>query len=109
MDDLGAAISGFLSQPGAMEQLEAAAKQLGLGPAGGGEPPPREDTEQLSPEKLQKLMQAVSAGSQPDQATALLDALRPMLRPEKQGKLDRAIRALRLMRTARTVTETIEL
>ena len=30
MDDIGGAIQSFLSQPGAMEQVEAMAKQLGL-------------------------------------------------------------------------------
>ncbi len=107
MDDLSAAISGFLSKPGAMEQLESMAKQLGLG----GETPQTDEPVQdaISPEKLQQVLKAVNDGAKPDQTTVFLEALRPLLHPEKQEKLDRAIRAIRLMRTARTVTQTIEL
>lgn len=124
MDDLGAAVSSFLSQPGAMDQLRSMAEQLGLdtgggpsepsggadqpssggGPehAGGGEP-------LVSPETLQKMMSALSAASRPDETTAFLEALRPLLKPDRQGKLDRAIRAVRLTRAAQTVTSTLEL
>lgn len=120
MDDLGAAISGFLSQPGAMEQVEAMAKQLGLELPSGvsareSHDAPSETSlsaglpEGLSPEKLQKVLRAVNEGAKPDRATEFLEALKPLLQPEKQEKLDRAIRAVRLMRTAKTVSKTIEL
>lgn len=109
MDDLGAAISGFLSQPDAMEQLASMAKQLGLKPDGPDQEQAPEADQPIPPELLQQVMQAVSDGGRPDEATTLLEALRPMLRPEKREKLDRAMRALRLMRVARTVAQTIEL
>ena len=122
MDDLGTAIQSFLSQPGAMEQVEAMAKQLGLG-----NPEPEASSEEtastaqmepleaitsglggLSPESLGKLLGALRDGGA-SQSAALLEALRPLLRLEKQEKLDRAIRAVRLMGAARTVSKTIEL
>ncbi len=119
MDDLSAAISGFLSKPGAMEQLETVAKQLGLS-TGTDEGEKTTDTasvqesnlgmiDGISPEKLQKIMQAVQDGGRPDRNTALLEALRPLLHSEKQEKMDRAIRAIRLMHMARSVSKTIEL
>lgn len=117
MDDLGAAVSSFLSQPGAMDQLKTMARQLGLDTGEGeetaqlpqGEPEGGGTEPVLSPEAMQKVMTALSAASRPDQTTALLEALRPLLRPDRQGKLDRAIRAVRLMRAAQTVTSAMEL
>lgn len=112
MDDLSTAISGFLSQPGAMEQLKDMAQQLGLGPDPQEAEPQGENSlaaQGLSPEMLQKVMSALSAASQPDDVTGLLEALRPLLRPDRQGKLDKAIRAVRLMRAAQTMSSTMEL
>ena len=108
MDDIGAAIQNFLAQPGAMEQVEAMARQLGLEP---GEPagPSTESGSGLSPELVSALSGALQGASAPNEATALLEALRPMLRPEKQNKVDRAIRAVRMMHTARLLSKTIEL
>lgn len=113
MDDLGAAISGFLEQPGAMEQLEAVAKQLGLGP-GAGEPeteaPEAVETAAfsgLSPEKLGPLLSALGTSGQPTPETKLLEALRPFLSHDE--KVDRAKRALGLMHALRTAAGTIEL
>jgi hypothetical protein len=111
MDDLGAQISSFLSRPGAMEQLQGMAQQLGLGPS---EVPENDRTEKaekalISPENLQGLLSALEEASKPDQATGVLEALRPLLQPERQGKIDRAIRAIGLIRAARSVSGTLEL
>lgn len=113
MDDLSSAINGFLSQPGAMEQLQQMAQQLGLSPPEHGEqqklpdrppgPPPEKPAElPISPEMLQGLMQAAAEASKPDETSKLLLALKPMLRPERQEKVDRAIQMLGLMRAAKT-------
>ena len=75
MDDLSGAIQGFLSQPGAMEQLQQMAQQLGLSPqnppenqekpkSGGCDPPKKPEPSgelPISPELLQGLMQAAGA------------------------------------------------
>ena len=114
MDDLGAAISGFLEQPGAMEQLEAVAKQLGIGP-GAAEPEASETPEAvetagssgLSPEKLAPLLSALGTSGQSTPETKLLEALRPFLSHDE--KVDRAKRALGLMHALRTAAGTIEL
>jgi hypothetical protein len=114
MDDLGAQISSFLSQPGAMEQLQGMAQQLGLGPSEVPESDGAEKAEKtgkalISPENLQGLLSALEEASKPDQATGVLEALRPLLQPERQGKIDRAIRAIGLIRAARSVSGTLEL
>lgn len=75
MDDLSGAIQGFLSQPGAMEQLQQMAQQLGLSPqnppeppkSGGCDPPKKPEPSgelPISPELLQGLMQAAKGGIQ---------------------------------------------
>lgn len=115
MDDLGAAVSSILSDPGAMEQINLLAKQLGLSQDAKPEEPERPPNmeallpEGLSPEKLGKILTAVRTGNEPDDATRFLEALRPMLRREMQGKLDRAQRAIRLMHTAKAVSGVWEL
>ena len=90
MDDFGAAVSSFLSQPGAMEQMKTMAEQLGLGPSGA-EKEHSPSIEGISPELLTRILGAVSEAAKPDETTAFLEALRPLLRPEHQEKIDRAI------------------
>lgn len=124
MDDLSSAINGFLSQPGAMDQIKAMAQSLGLGdldlPGSGPDPaatnapeasasaPPREQQPLMDPKKLQVLMKAMGDSSS-DPSAKLLEALAPLLQENKREKLDRAVRALRLMGAARAVTKTIDL
>lgn len=102
MDDLGSVISGFLQQPDAMEQLQAAAKQLGLGSVG-------EETTSagVSPELLQNMARVMGSG-QDDETACFLRALRTMLRPERREKVDRAIRAMQLISAARAVSALTE-
>lgn len=110
MDDLGGMINSFLSQPGAMEQLQSMAKQLGLGAP----ETPETEREQtmpdgISPEMVSRVLTAFSEASKQDEVTDFLEALRALLRPDRQPKIDRAIRAVHLMRAARTVTGATEL
>lgn len=108
MDDFGAAVSSFLSQPGAMEQMKAMAEQLGLGPS-------QTESQQMplpdgiSPEVMMKILGAVSEAAKPDEITVFFEALRPLLRQEHQEKIDRALRALNLIRAAKTVSSAVEL
>ena len=110
MDDFGAAVSSFLSQPGAMEQMKALASQLGLGAMQQeAETQAQEQSGGISPEMLTRILGAVSEATRPDEITAFLEALRPLLRSEHQEKIDRAIRAVQLIRAARTVSSSVEL
>ena len=119
MDDLSAALSGFLSQPGAMEQLQDMARQLGLSPPPDGaapqqqpEVPERPDggnlLSGLTPESHSTLLKAFHEAEKPDESTALLTALRPLLRPERQSRLDQALRAMSLMRAAKLASTVLE-
>lgn len=108
MDDFGATVSSFLSQPGAMEQMKAMASQLGLG-AMQQEAEVQEQSGGISPEMLTRILGAISEATRPDETTAFLEALRPLLRSEHQEKVDRAIRAVQLIRAARTVSSSVEL
>lgn len=119
MDDLSAALSGFLSQPGAMEQLQDMARQLGLSPPSDGATPQQQPEvaerpdggnllSGLSPESLSTLLKAFHEAEKPDESTALLTALRPLLRPERQSRLDQALRAMSLMRAAKLASAVLE-
>lgn len=117
MDDLSTAINDFLSKPGAMDQVKAMAQSLGLGdlnlpdtahaPAQES-PSVQEPGLDIDPAKLQGLMQALGSTSS-DPSARLLEALGPLLQEGKREKLDRAVRALRLMGAARAVSKTIDL
>lgn len=56
----------------------------------------------LDPRLMAAGMQALAAWQGPeDSRTALLQALRPFLKPERHGKLDKALRVTRLSRVIR--------
>ena len=123
MDDLSGAIQGFSPQPGAMEQLQQMAQQLGLSPqnppenqektkSGGCDPPKKPEPSG----ELSHFAGAAAGGRDaggcggipgPTRPPNLLLALKPMLRPERQGKVDRAVEMLRLMRAAKTAGQLI--
>ena len=88
MADLEETLHALLSDPETMGQLQALASQLGLDGAA-----PSEDGEEAPGQ----------APSPPpfDLADALIAALRPYLRPERQRKLDQAVRLAGLSRAAR--------
>lgn len=120
MADLEDTLNNILSDPDAMGQIMALAGKLGLdgtGPSPAEEPEEAEDVPAstgssggpadfsalFDPAQLGQLSRLVSLfhqGGDP-QAEALMDALRPYLRPDRQAKLDRAKRLAGLSRAAR--------
>lgn len=110
MADFEEALNSLLSNPDAMGQILSLAGSLG-GSLGGQnqEPPPQEEppvqpTSAPLPDlaqmgRLLELFQ--SAGRTNEEATALVNALRPFLREDRQRKLDRAVRAAGLSQAAR--------
>lgn len=114
MDDLSNVIENFLSQPDAMEQLQSMAQALGLDTQAQPEqktaqPQPSGGLDDLiSPAQLMALMGAMNEASAPNETTSLLEALRPLLGSERQGKLDRAIRALQLTNAAKSVSKALK-
>lgn len=111
-------LEGILSNPQAMEQIMALAKSLEGGDTGtsatSAPPPstsaPSMDISQimggmgkLDPKILSiagKLMSQM--GQQDDRRTALLQALRPFVKPERYAKLDKAIQIAKLSVIIRT-------
>lgn len=105
MAEFEQALQSLLSDPDAMGQIMALANSLG------GQSTPKEAPEETPPEpspappdlsQLGPLLALLRPAEGPSrEAAALTAALRPYLRKDRQEKLDRALRAVELTRTAR--------
>ncbi len=113
MADLSAAIGSILNDPQSMAQLQSVAQSLGLGgnaapgPAQSAYAPPQAaspgagalaNTDTAALGALMRFAPLLSAAGQEDDAARLLKALRPLLGPERQRRLDEAQKILRMMR-----------
>lgn len=128
MDDLSQQINSILSDPQSMQQIKSMAAALGLGTQPEAAPsPPSPDANALAgllsslngsqnqppaqsptaalggitPEALQtisRIAPLLSQVNREDDSTRLLHALRPLLSPPRQKKLDEAIKILQMMR-----------
>ena len=108
MDELQQRIESVLNDPQQMKELLALARSLGAElPEELQESAAQPETESPQPMKglgalmsqpLGALLQ--SAGKLEQKQEALLNALRPFLKPNRREKLDRAIRAARLSQLA---------
>ena len=105
-------LNQILGDPQAMEQIMALAQSLSGGEASTpptepdtgaeGAPSPLSALSGLDPRLLQLGMGLLSEYSAPDdRRTALLEALKPFLKPERREKLDQAARIARLTRVVR--------
>ena len=111
MADLEETLQSLLSDPETMGQIQALAGQLGLGGSGPAQEEPQaaapdpDPSPALDPESLGqmgRLLELFQASRRADpQADALIAALRPYLRPERQRKLDQAVPLAGLSRAAR--------
>ena len=109
--DLGSALNAILSDPEQMEKLSGLAKDLfgqgGALPAADKESEPGA-TPASVPAMDTKIVSALGkafagGGGQKSRSTALLVAMRPYMKPEKQEKLDRAIQIARMVSIAGVV------
>lgn len=108
MEDLAQQIDQLLSDPQQLRQLQGMLGSLNLGGAAAAAPPvtapappppapaPDEGALQLAARVAPLLGQL----RQEDDATRLLQALRPLLSQARREKLDEAVRLLRLLRLA---------
>lgn len=115
MDDLTAKVQQILGSEDGMRQLQEMAKMLGLsgdgGGSGGGESDKaapggldlgsllsgsQEDPPPISPADLMRIGGMMQNMKQDTPGTTLLKALRPLLREERQKKVDQAVRMMRL-------------
>ena len=107
MSDIQDKINKILSDPEALKQVQSLGAQLGLSgdnPASQASPPPVAPAPQVSGTNgelmsaLTKFAPMMGGFSEDDDVSRLLQALRPFLSEEKQQKLDRARRLMRLVR-----------
>jgi hypothetical protein len=120
--DIGSLLQSVLSDPTQMEKIAQAAKGL-MGSLGGDSAPVDTGTVEAQTDseeafvssqpvtplstgetKLLASLGKVFSGSQsPSRSTALLVAMRPYMRPEKQEKLDRAMKIAQMVHIAEVV------
>ena len=115
--ELGAMLQSVLSDPAQMEQLSAMAQSLlGDGAAPAPSPEPKPENHSLPPSGTErsipdaKLLSALTGilgrgmgERKQTRSGALLSAMRPYMKPEKQEKLDRAMQIAQMVRIAGTV------
>ncbi len=105
-------LGAILSDPASMSKIMELAKGLGLnppgqpaaeasGPAQPGPKPSLPDLPLPQAAALGSLLSAMGGQGPDDKQTALLKALRPYLRPERQDRLDRAIQTARMVKAAK--------
>ena len=111
--ELGERLQQILSDPAQMEKLSAMAKDLfgqaGAAPAGEPATPAaaagQSGTAMPDAKLLSALGKAFSGASDKSRSTALLVAMRPYMKPEKQEKLDRAMQIARIVHIAGAVVK----
>ena len=116
MDDFNAMLEGLLSDPKNVEMLKGIAASLQSGadkPAAAPQKPaasPAPDLSGLSemasllsnvdPAVLSRITSLLGAANVDGKKTELLNAVRPYLSPEKSGRVDGAIRMMKIMKIA---------
>lgn len=115
MAELEEKLNAILNDPQAMGQILSAAKVLSgqeESPAAQAEEPAESGADplsalgQLDPRLLQlgmRLLSDYSGGD--DRKTALLEALKPFLRPKRQARVDQAVRIARLTGMVRSALQ----
>ncbi len=105
MEELSQQLNQILSDPQSMRQIQEMIGSLGLGgnqnAAPVTPPAPQPAPTGITPEALQaltRLAPLLQQSRQEDDSIRLLRALRPLLGPARQQKLDEAIRILQMMR-----------
>lgn len=98
-------LQSVLSDPAQMEKLTAMAQGL-MGGAAEAEAKPAPSGAPFSDGEaklLSALGRSLGGGQPSSRSTALLTAMRPYMKPEKQEKLDRAMRLTNMVRIAQSV------
>lgn len=100
MSDIQDKINQILNDPEALKQVQSLGAQLGLSgsaPVNQAPKPPDTNSGDMMG-ALAKFAPMMSGFAQDDDVSRLLNALRPFLGEEKQQKLDRAQRLMKLVR-----------
>ena len=109
MGDFEAKLDRILSDPGAMQQIMSLAQSLGgtsqtpPGDNHAAAPPPGQTPVGLDAQLLGSLSAVMQQCNQGEDArTALLEALRPFVKPQRYARLDKALQIAKLSRVIRT-------
>ncbi len=105
MDDFAEKISSILSDEESMKQIGELAAMLGLSPDSSSQPEAQSTQDSLDIGALTGLMQKMKGFQPDDDNTRFLLALRPLLGEEKQNKIDRAVKILRLLNILPLISE----
>ena len=103
MDGWEEKLGALLGDPGAMEQIRRLAETLGGSPPGAGEASPAPPAPPADGRLTELLGRVMGAFSAPSEAAKLVAALKPLLDPERAARLEKALRAARMVQAARTV------
>lgn len=109
-------LGAILNNPQAMSQIMSIAQSLGGTQEQEGEsvpdaapevpPEPPAQAPELDPKVMEVGMRALAAWQEPgDSRSALLQALRPLVKEERRGKVDKAIQITRLSKVVRVVLD----
>lgn len=110
-------LGAILNNPQAMSQIMSIAQSLGgaqepeetsAPPDAPPEPAPEPPVQapELDPKVMEVGMRALAAWQEPgDSRSALLLALRPLMKEERRGKIDKAIQITRLSKVVRVVLD----
>lgn len=110
-------LGAILNNPQAMSQIMSIAQSLGgtqeaesasfdAGTAPDAPPEPPAPAPELDPKVMEVGMRALAAWQEPgDSRSALLLALRPLMKEERRSKVDRAIQITRLSKVVRVVLD----
>lgn len=99
MDDLSEKLSALLSDPNGMERIKDMAQSL-LGSKTDEPPPPSASDGDIDIGQLTRILSLMKSTGGDDARVKLLMALKPNLSPERQNKVDSAIRILKLIELA---------
>ena len=100
MSEMEEKLNQLLDDPDMMGRIIQMAQQL----SGGNSAPPPPSPDTLDPQVIKKILPLLKELQTPNsQATQLLYALRPYLKEEKQGKIDRAIKLAHLIHVGKSV------
>jgi len=108
MSDFEEKLNAILSSPDTMAQVAALAQQLSGGGDSASPPPPEQPPstglfDEIDPSMIAKILPLLQELNSPanDQRSALLNALRPFLKPERQSKIDRALQTARMIQVGK--------
>lgn len=106
MPDLNELLAQVMSNPQAMEQMQSLAQSLGLQGTQGQTPPqptppaPISDAMPDATQLMGTLLQMSRSMGGDDRQIALIQALKPFVRPERARKLEQAIQVAKMARLA---------